>query len=144
MQRRIILTTLLIIGLISTQGLMTSCKKNIERCGYASIRYHNELAKDLTIIEYYWTTRADTIQLNSEETLTGTVELWSGHVEEGYAFPYRSDSLFIISDTFEKKWLPSDTSSRNPLLLRNYEVIDDDSWIFTFDENTFDAETTTR
>ena len=143
MQRRIILTTLLIIGLTSVQGLMISCKRNVEWCDYTGFRYDNESSKDLMIIEYYWTTRADTIKLNSQETLTGEVELWSGHVVEGYAFPYRSDSLIIISDTFEKKWLPSDTSSRNPLLLQNYESLTESDekaggWLFTFVENDFD------
>ena len=144
MQRKIISTMLLIIGLISVQGIMISCKKNIERCGYAGFRYNNESSKDLMVIEYYWAARTDTITLTSGETLTGTVELWSGHVEEGYAFPYRSDSLIIISDTFEKKWLPCDTSSRNPLLLRNYESLTesdkkDEVWVFTFAENDFDV-----
>ncbi len=134
---------LLIIGLISVQGLMISCKENIEWCSYAGFQYNNESSMDLMIIEY-WTTRTDTIKLNSGEILTGIVELWSGYVEEGYAFPYRSDSLIIISDTFEKKWLLSDTSSRNPLLLQNYESLTefdkkDGGWLFTFVENDFDA-----
>lgn len=143
MKRKSILTALLIIGVISVQGLMVSCKRNVEWCDYTGFRYDNGFSKDLMIIDYYWATRADTIKLISGETLTGTVELWSGHVEEGYAFPYRSDSLIIISDAFEKRWLPSDTSSRNPLLLQNYESLTESDekvggWLFTFVENDFD------
>jgi len=117
---------------------MVSCTKNIQRCGYGSFWYINESSKNLMIIEYYWKTKVDTIKLNSGETLTGTVVLGSGHVEEGHVFPGRSDSLIIISDSFEKKWLLSDTSSRNPLLLRNYEPLGNEGWLFTFTENDFD------
>jgi len=143
MKQKTKLTTLLIIGLISLIGLV-SCNKKVEYLQDVNFVYSNVSSKDLKIDCYsYNGHQTKTVIINSKDQLTGLVKIGTGGgVWEGVAFPYEDASDLIISfDDKEIKWNENDTSSRNPLLLSNYETINniDGTYVlsFTFVESDF-------
>lgn len=134
------LLLLLTIGLIGS-FFITSCKKDVDKVYFVEYKYVN--ASQISIkIDDYRDGRLKSNELGPGNTLIGRVDLFIGAETDVFAFPF-SDSLLITYDTdIRLKWVREDTSTRNPLLLNNYEVIfekdKEDVYLFTFVESDFD------
>ena len=144
MQQKTKLILLLIIGLISSHGLM-SCKKIVDYTHHVDFIYDNESSENLQIDCYsYYGDITKSILFDSKSQLTGKADLTSGSgAVVGVALPCQNLTKLVINfDDNEIVWLPDDMSPRNPLLLENYNVISNsngtEAWHFTFVNSDFE------
>ncbi len=140
MLQKTVLTLLLFIGLISAFFLI-SCKETVDEASYAHYKYVNNTLKNINI-NAYREGRLLTYNLTSGETLTVTVDLFTGPKMDDIVL-VQSDSVNLLFDnTIMKRWLPETQSNRNPLIIMNYENIvlsgTEQDFKFTFVKSDFE------